>query len=289
VQTDENSTDDFVSGVEPVESTAMDALQTSPWPRRALMAAACLTLLACATGRSADFPLWMRLLKWMSGDTSETPVNTTMMGPHLQISVRTELQPGDEAQAEAVLKGARAVMAQYRDVKAAERDGYKPFAPTGAIGEEVHYTHFWRAGAEKNGFDASRPGSLLYRRTAQGMQIVGVMYTHKPDAAPQELNRRVPLSIGIWHRHVHFCGWPSDAPKHEYDGPAPRFGYFGSIADQATCEAARGFWIPVALGWMTHVYPEGETLDDRWFGRKMIAIEAGLPEGYTCTSVPVGR
>jgi hypothetical protein len=50
--------------------------------------------------------------------------------------------------------------------------------------------------------------------------------------------------------------------------------------------AARGYWIPVALGWMTHIYPEGKTLDERWFGRQMIAIEAGLPPGYTCTSVP---
>jgi hypothetical protein len=257
------------------------------WHHYALIAAACLAAAACATNPADDFPLWMRVLKWMSGDSSETPVKTTMMGPHLQISVRTAPQTGDGAQTDAVLKSARAVLAQYRDVQAAERDGYKPFATTGLLGEEVHYTHFWRAGAEKDSFDPTKPGSLLYRRTAQGMRIVGVMYTHKPDATPQELNRRVPLSVGIWHRHVHFCGWPSNAPKHEYEGPGARFGYFGSIADQASCEAARGYWIPVAFGWMTHVYPEGETLDERWFGRQMIAVEAGLPAGYTCTSVPV--
>jgi hypothetical protein len=255
--------------------------------RRALLAGAvAMALAACASSHDAQFPAWMRLLRYMSGETSQTLVKTTMMGPHLQISVRTAAQPGDAAQADAVLDAARAVMAQYRDVRTAERDGYKPFAATGAIGEEVHYSNLWRAGAEKNTFDPRRPGSLLYRRTAQGMQIVGLMYTAKPDATPQELGQRVPLSIGIWHRHVHFCGWRNDAPKSDYEGPAPRFGYFGSIADEATCEAARGYWIPVALGWMTHIYPEGQTLDERWFGRQMIAIEAGLPPGYTCTSVP---
>lgn len=245
-----------------------------------------LMLGVSATASAGSYPLWMRLVRWMGGESSATRVPITMMGPHLQISTRTPRQAGDEARADAVLAGARAAMARYRDVKVAERDGYRAFSPTGQIGEEVHYTHFWRAAGEKNGLTLDKPGSLLYRRTASGLQIVGVMYTAKPDAEPEELDRRVPLSIGIWHRHVHFCGWPSDAPRSDYEGPAPRFGYFGSIADEATCVAARGYWIPVAFGWMTHVYPEGRTLDDRWFGRAMIAAEAGLPAGYTCISAP---
>jgi hypothetical protein len=246
------------------------------------IAACVFVLIGCATSGEPKHAAWMKLVRWMSGETSATPVQTTMMGPHLQISVRQPIKPGDEAQAESVLLGARTAMARYQDVKTAERDGYKPFAQTGLIGEEVHYTHFWRAGSEKNGLTLDKPGSLLYRRTTSGMKIVGVMYTAKPDTLPNELNRRVPLSIGIWHRHVHFCGWPNDAPREEYDGPAPRFGYYGSIADEATCKAARGYWIPVALGWMTHVYPEGKTLDDRWFGQPMLAAEAGLAPGYTC-------
>jgi hypothetical protein len=244
-------------------------------------------LAACATRDDPGHAFWMKLLRWSGGDSSATAVKTTMMGPHLQISVRTEPAAGDAAQAEAVLAGARAAMARYRDVKDAERDGYKPFAPTGLIGEEIHYTHLWRAGREKDRLDFAEPGSLLYRRTATGLKVVGVMYTAKADAAPAELDRRIPLSTGIWHRHVHFCGWPDGAPRSDYEGPAPRFGYFGSIADEAGCKAARGYWIPVALGWMTHVYPEGRTRDERWFGRAMLAAEAGLPPGYSCiTSAP---
>jgi hypothetical protein len=239
-------------------------------------------LAACATRNEPSHALWMKLVRWMSADTSVTPVKTTMMGPHMQISVRDERAVGDDAQAEAVLAGARAAMARYSDVKAAERDGYKVFTSTGRVGEEIHFTNVWRASGEKGGIAPDRPGSLLYRRTAAGLKIVGVMYTAKADALPGELNRRVPLSIGIWHRHVHFCGWPDDAQRSDFEGPAPRFGYFGSIADEATCKAARGYWIPVAFGWMTHIYPEGKTLDERWFGRQMLAAEAGLPPGYNC-------
>lgn len=239
-------------------------------------------LAVTTTAATAGVPFWQRMLRWMSGESSDTPVQITMMGPHLQISVRQPPQPDDAARAEAVRTAALAVMERYRDVKAAERDGYRPFNMTGQQGEEIHYTNLWRAGAEKRGLDYAKPGSLLYRRDGERLTIVGLMYTAAPDAAPEELDKRVPLSIGIWHRHVHFCGPPSDAPKSETDGPAPRFGFFGSIADEAGCAEAGGFWIPVAFGWMTHVYPQGKTLDDIWFGRAMIAAEAGLPPGYTC-------
>jgi hypothetical protein len=254
------------------------------WQALVLVAITGALVGACATVDRPSHALWMKLVRWSSGSTSVTPVKTTMMGPHLQISVRTPAATGDEAQAERVLTGARAAMERYRDYKQAERDGYRVFSSTGQIGEEIHYTNFWRAGGEKNGLNFAQPGSLLYRRTAEGLKIVGVMYTAKPDAPPAELDKRVPLSIGIWHRHVHFCGWPNDAPRSDYEGPAPRFGYFGSIADEATCKAARGYWIPVAFGWMTHVYPEGKTLDERWFGRQMLAAEAGLPQGYDCVT-----
>lgn len=253
-------------------------------------AAAVLALLLAVTAATAtanvDVPLWMRLIRWISGSTSITPVEVTMMGPHLQISVRQQEQAGDAERAEALLVAVRGVLERYRDLKVAERDGYRPFSATGQIGEEVHYTHFWRASAEKNGVVPDRPGSLLYLRTPEGMKIVGVMYTAKPDAKPEELDRRVPLSVGIWHRHVHFCGWPNGTPQHEYDGPAPRFGFFGSIADEAACNDAGGYWIPVAFGWMTHIYPKGKTRDDVWFGRQMIAAEAGLPGNYACTVSP---
>lgn len=248
---------------------------------RSFLAAA--ALLAASGVSLAGAPLWQQLLRWVSGDSSATPVEAVMMGKHLQTSVRQPLQPGDEVRAQAILAAARDVLERYRDVADAQAEGYVPFAPTGRMGEEVHYTHYWRAGNEKSGLDLQRPGSILYKRTPTGMQAVGVMYTAPAASQPEELDRRVPLSIGVWHRHVHFCGWPRGAPRSEWDGPDARFGFAGAIADQATCEAAGGYWIPLVLGWMTHIYPNEAARDDIWIGRQMM-LAAGPSGGYVCST-----
>jgi hypothetical protein len=51
-------------------------------------------------------------------------------------------QPGDEQRAQRIVATARSVVAHYSDVNAALRDGYRPFHPTGKLGEEVHYTNY---------------------------------------------------------------------------------------------------------------------------------------------------
>ena len=245
--------------------------------RHRIIAAAVAAMLA-ATAAHAGVPLWQRVLRWVSGDTSETPVQTHMMGKHMQMSVRQPLQPGDTARADEVRAAARRVLETYRDVADAKAEGYAPFAASGKIGEEVHYTHHWRAGNEKDAIDLDRPGSILYKRTAQGMQAVGVMYTAPGQSTPEELDRRVPLSIGVWHRHVHFCGWPSGTPRKEWDGPTARFGFAGSIGDEATCEVAGGYWIPLALGWMTHTYPNESEPDKIWIGDQMMMLNSAEVE-----------
>ncbi|MGH6610082.1 MAG: hypothetical protein ACRECQ_07485 [Burkholderiaceae bacterium] len=239
-----------------------------------VLVAALIALLIGAGTAQAGVPLWQRVLRWVSGETSDTPVQTTMMSKHMQISVLQPAKPGDARRAEEILAAARRVLDQYRDVADAEAEGYAPFAPSGKIGEEVHYTHHFRAGNEKNGIDLERPGSILYKRTAKGMQAVGVMYTAPGNATPEELDKRVPLSVGTWHRHVHFCGWPSGTPRHDWDGPKARFGFAGSIADEKSCKAAGGYWIPLALGWMTHIYPNEKERDKIWIGEQMMTLHA---------------
>lgn len=245
--------------------------------RHRLMAAALATMLV-ATAAHAGVPLWQRVLRGISGESSETPVQTHMMGKHMQMSVRQPPQPGDDARADEIRAAARRVLATYHDVADAEAEGYAPFAPRGVIGEEVHYTHSFRAGNEKDAIDLERPGSILYKRTPTGMQAVGVMYTAPGKATPADLNARLPLSIGVWHRHVHFCGWPSGTPRSDWDGPNARFGFAGSIADEAGCQAAGGYWIPLALGWMTHVYPNETERDKIWIGEQMMMLSQPMAE-----------
>jgi hypothetical protein len=239
---------------------------------RAALALAALLAVAPAAAVADGVPFWQRLLRWHSGDSSETPVATTMMGKHMQMSVRQPLRPGDAARAEAILAAARRVLARYRDVADAERDGYRAFAPRGVVGEEVHYTHLWAAGREVRSFDPERPGSILYRRTETGMEAVGVMYSARGDAGPEALDARLPLSIAVWHRHVRFCGWPHGTPRAEFDGPDARFGG-GSIDTEADCRAAGGYWIPLAFGWMTHVYPEERDPARIWLGEHAMHLE----------------
>jgi hypothetical protein len=230
-----------------------------------------LVLAGCATIASAQqFPLWERILKHYSGKTDDTPVPSMKMG-HMQMSLKGDAAPGDAERAKDILSAADAVLSQYRDVKKAVHDRYRPFFPTGKIGEEIHYTNYRYRRLEQQHIDYSRPGSILYKRTAEGLKAVGVMYTAPADATPQQLNAIAPLSIATWHRHVDFCGGPKSLPKDEQFGANARFGPQGSIHTEEACTAAQGLWIPLVLEWMTHVYPNEA---QQWGGMHM-DVEAG--------------
>jgi hypothetical protein len=224
-----------------------------------------------------QFPLWEHVLRHYGGKTDETPVPSMKMGRHMQMSLKGDAAPSDAARAEQILAAAHAVLVRYRDVQTAIRDGYKPFFPTGQVGEEIHYTNYRYRRVEQRHVDYSRPGSILYRRTAQGLQAVGVMYTAPVDALPQQLDAIAPLSIATWHRHVDFCGGPKTVPVSEQFGPNARFGPQGSIHTEEACRAAQGLWIPVVLDWMTHVYPDEQ---EKWAGVDM-DMEAGTPDAGT--------
>src|SRR5271163_3721154 len=102
-----------------------------------------LSLLGSLAGLTAQqFPLWEQLLHNNGGKSDSTPVPTMKMGNHMQMSLKAKVQPGDEARAQNIVAAARKVVTQYADVNAAMRDGFKPFHPTGKMGEEVHYTNY---------------------------------------------------------------------------------------------------------------------------------------------------
>ena len=231
-------------------------------------------LTICATLASAQsFPLWERILKHYSVTTDDTPVPSMKMG-HMQMSLKGEAAPGEAERATEILRVAGGVLSQYRDVETAVHDGYKPFFPTGRIGEEVHYTNYRYRRLEQQRIDYSRPSSILYKRTAEGLKAIGVMYIAPTDATPGQLNAIAPLSFATWHRHVDFCGGPKSFPKSEQFGPNARFGPQGSIHTVEACAAAQGLWIPVVLEWMTHVYPNEP---QQWGGMQM-DVEAGEGE-----------
>jgi hypothetical protein len=216
-----------------------------------------------------QFPLWERLLRYYGGKTDDTPVPSMKMGDHMQMSLKGEVQAGDKQRAQRIVAAARSVVAHYSDVNSALRDGYRPFHPTGKLGEEVHYTNYRYNRLEQGHVNYDHPGSILFKRMPEGMQAVGVMYTAPQDSTPEHLDAVAPLSIATWHRHVDFCGGPRSAPLEERAGPHAQFGVQGSIHTEEACKEAHGLWIPVVFGWMTHVYPNAKSQNDVWAGMDM--------------------
>ena len=228
-------------------------------------------LTTCAAIASAQsFPLWERILQHYGDTTDDTPVPSMKMG-HMQMSLKGDAAPGDAERASEILSAAAGVLSRYRDVKTAVHDGYKPFFPSGKIGEEIHYTNYRNRRLELHHIEYSRPGSILYKRTADGLKAVGAMYIAPTDSTPAQLNAIAPLSVATWHRHVDFCGGPKTLPQSEQFGSNARFGPQGSIHTEEECVAAHGLWIPVVLEWMTHVYPNEP---QQWGGMHM-DVEAG--------------
>jgi hypothetical protein len=227
-----------------------------------------VVLAAFSTAEVQNFPWWEQALQHNSGTTDATPVPSMKMGPHMQMSQKASMHAGDEARGDQIVDSARRVIDRYVDVNTALRDGYKPFFPSGKIGEEVHYTNYRYAKSEREKVDYDRPGSILYKRTPSGMKAVGVMYTAPREATAEELDAVAPLSLATWHRHIDFCGWPSNAPISARYGRDAQFGPQGSIHTEQACNEAHGLWIPVVFGWMTHVYPNAEP-EHIWGGMDM--------------------
>jgi hypothetical protein len=176
------------------------------------------------------------------------------MAGHMYMTTLRKPQPGDQQKADAVVAAAKAAMEPYQDYHKALADGYEIFLPN-VPQPQYHFTKALYGFEARSRFDASKPTSLLYKKTADGgYKLVGVMYTDRVDATEDELNERIPLSIAHWHQHVNFCKAPPDQ-KAAYFGPNAKFGLLGSINTREACEAAGGVFFPHIFGWMVHVYP----------------------------------
>lgn len=177
------------------------------------------------------------------------------MADHMHMTELQPAKPGDQAKADAVAAAAKAAMEPYKDFHKALADGYEIFLPN--VPQAIYHFTKHEYGREAwTHFDASKPTSLLYKKTADGYTLVGAMYTDRVDAPEAELNERVPLSVARWHQHINFCTAPAGLdPKTAYFGPTAKFGLLGSISTKDACDAAGGTFRPHLFGWMVHVYP----------------------------------
>ncbi|HUI76023.1 MAG TPA: hypothetical protein VLX32_13820 [Candidatus Acidoferrum sp.] len=177
--------------------------------------------------------------------------------PHMYMTEKRPIAPGDVQRAEEVAKELRAGIAKYRDYHSALNDGYKIFLPN-IPQPEYHFTNYKNGFLEAFRFDPSEPTSLLYRKTASGYELVGAMYTMPKRATEQQLDERVPLSIAQWHLHTNLCLPPRSELR---SADWTQFGLRGSIVTEEACAAAGGRFHPIVFGWMVHVYPYEDSLD----------------------------
>lgn len=172
-------------------------------------------------------------------------------GPHIRLSATRPVTPEDERRADLLVATLRHSLEKYRDWKVAVADGYEPFLPEQKLPEH-HFTNY-RIGFEAAfGFDPARPTSLLYKRTTDGWELRGAMYTAPQRFSEERLDQRVPLSVTRWHQHINIC-----LPQRDRAATADwtQFGPAGSIATEQACQDAGGRWMPRLFGWMVHVYP----------------------------------
>src|SRR6266404_2766046 len=165
----------------------------------------------------------------------------------------------DTARANEIVSQLRSGIEKYKDYHVALNDGYKIFLPN-LPQPEYHFTNYWNGFLESFSFDPARPTSLLYKKTSDGYELVGAMYTMPKRATEEQLNARVPLSVATWHLHTNLC-MPQKGQLRNADWK--KFGLRGSIGTQEACDAANGRFQPVIFGWMVHVYvyPYEDSLD----------------------------
>jgi hypothetical protein len=174
------------------------------------------------------------------------------MSAHMYMTTLRSANAADEKRAEEILAQLRPAIEKYRDYRVALADGFKIFGPN-VPQPQYHFTNYPYAFEASFEFDPTRPTSLLYKKTSDGYELVGAMYTARKLATEDDLNVRVPLSVARWHKHTNLCLPPKGTSLQQAN--LKEFGLHGSISTQEACEQAGGRWYPQIFGWMVHVYP----------------------------------
>ncbi|MFZ1888430.1 MAG: hypothetical protein WAU33_10385 [Candidatus Binataceae bacterium] len=254
----------------------------------ALAIAASAAAVLAATAYAHDMSS-MDSMQGMPGITSVNGMGGAdmHMDEHMRMTDLREATPQDIERANDILATLRRVLLPYRNYHAALAQGFRIFMPS--VPQDVyHFTNYAWAGDEYRGrFDLAHPGSILYVKQPDGNYVlVGAMYSAPPDQTPEQLDQLIPLGIVRWHEHTDIClpqaitlddllRGNAGQDQQNLPGMIPiaanpealgrdqkygvfadgRFGFTGTIHTEAACQAAGGHFLPLAFGWMVHVYP----------------------------------
>jgi hypothetical protein len=174
-----------------------------------------------------------------------------MDSAHMLMTPVRSASAEDRSRADEISATLGRAIQKYKDYRVALADGFHIFAPN-LPQAQYHFTNYWNGYLEGFTFDPARPTSLLYKKTRDGYELIGAMYTAPRTAGLDELNERVPLGVARWHQHTNLC-----MPKRGEAAHADwkKFGLMGSISTESECQEAGGRFYPVIFGWMVHVYP----------------------------------
>ncbi|MHB8383605.1 MAG: hypothetical protein ACYDC3_14855 [Candidatus Binataceae bacterium] len=209
------------------------------------------------------------------------------MNGHMRMTDLRATTPEDIDRANEILATLRGTLAPYKNYRVALARGFKIFMPS--VPQDVyHFTNYAWANNEYQGrVDLTHPGSILYVKQPDGNYVlVGAMYSAPSYFTLSDLNAIVPLGIARWHEHIDIClpasitlddllrdnigqGHPNlpgmipvaanpealDLDKKYGVFADGRFGFTGTIHTEAACQTAGGNFLPLAFGWMVHVYP----------------------------------
>lgn len=185
-----------------------------------------------------------------------------MMKYHMKFTADRKPTPEDQKRADEIVASLKAGIEKYKDYKVALSDGYKIFHPESKQ-PRYHFTNYKNAFASAFGLDAANPTSLLYKKTKDGYELIGAMYTAPKRFTEDQLNERIPLSIGHWHEHTNVC-LPQGFRQNPKGMDWRKFGPGGSIYTADDCAKQNGTFLPVIYSWMIHVYPYEPTRDRIW-------------------------
>jgi hypothetical protein len=174
------------------------------------------------------------------------------MSAHMYMTTLRPANSADEKRAAEIVAQLRPAIEKYKDYRVALADGFKIFLPD-VPQPHYHFTNYAYGFEAAFEFNPAHPTSLLYKKTKDGYELEGAMYTARKLATEDDLNARVPLSVARWHKHTNLCLPPKGVSLQQVD--LKEFGFRGSIVSQEACEQAGGRWYPQIFSWMVHVYP----------------------------------
>ncbi|TKB91756.1 MAG: hypothetical protein E8D41_09780 [Nitrospira sp.] len=182
------------------------------------------------------------------------------LGPHMKWTTLRTANADDTGRADQIVQTLRQALAKYKEYRVAMDDGYVSLHPERKA-KHHHFANKQRRFQAKVHFEPAEPTALLYRKTGNGYELEGAMYTAPRGMSEDQLNERVPLSVAQWHAHVNLCLQPDGSRRRM---TRKQLGGKGTIATESECQQAGGRFVPQAGGWMMHVYPFESTPAKIW-------------------------